>query len=79
MNEEIFGGILVMFKVSSDEEAIEYVKNVPGTPLAIYVFTSSAKAFEKVSNSCPSGGIVRNDTLVHFATNSLPFGGLGSR
>jgi len=56
MNEEIFGGILVFFTVSSDEESIEYVKNVPGTPLAIYVFTSNSKTFERIANSCPSGG-----------------------
>lgn len=78
MNSEIFGSILVLFSVTSDDEAIEYVKNVPGTPLAIYVFTSSSQTFEKIANSCPSGGIVRNDTLVHFATTELPFGGLGS-
>ena len=32
----------------------------------------------KVAASCPSGGVVRNDVLLHYATNSMPFGGLGT-
>jgi len=78
LREEIFGGILVVIEMDDDDEAIRYVRRQQGTPLAIYVFTGSSRTFEKIAECCPSGGIVRNDTLVHFATNSLPFGGLGT-
>ena len=32
---------------------------------------------ERVLIACPSGGAIRNDVLIHFAS-SMPFGGLGT-
>jgi len=50
----------------------------PGTPLALYVFTSSGETFETFGKSCPSGALVRNDVVIHFPSNFMPIGGLGT-
>ena len=31
-----------------------------------------------VIEQVPSGGVCLNDTIMHFATNTLPFGGVGA-
>jgi len=80
MKEEIFGPVLPIVPVSTDEEAIEFIaKQQRGmTPLALYVFTRSSSVFEKIAASCPSATLVRNDVIVQFGTTSLPIGGLGT-
>jgi len=78
LNEEIFGGILPIMSYTDTKAAIQYINDKPGTPLALYIFTTDGTLFEQYANTCPSGGLVRNDVLVHFATSSLPFGGLGT-
>jgi len=78
LKEEIFGGILPVMAYTDLDQAVRYINAQPGTPLALYVFTNDKAAFEQVANACPSGGLVRNDVLIHFATSSLPFGGLGT-
>lgn len=80
MREEIFGPIMPIIPVSSDEEAIKYIAKQQGdmTPLAFYVFTRSSKVFDKMAASCPSAAVVRNDVIVQFSSSYLPIGGLGT-
>ena len=78
LKEEIFGGILPIMSYSDTESCIDYINAMKGTPLALYVFSTSTPTFEKIANECPSGGLCRNELLLHFATASLPFGGLGT-
>jgi len=80
MKEEIFGPVLPIIPVSSDEEAIEFIAKQQAvmTPLALYVFTRSSCVFEKIAASCPSATLVRNDVIVQFGSPSLPIGGLGT-
>ena len=49
-----------------------------GTPLALYVFTTSDTVFQEMTEKCRSGTAVRNDLVVQFAGPHLPFGGLGT-
>lgn len=70
LKEEIFGGILPVMAYTDLDQAVRYINAQPGTPLALYVFTNDKAAFEQVANACPSGGLVRNDVLIHFATSS---------
>jgi aldehyde dehydrogenase (NAD+) len=78
MTEEIFGCILPILTFKTNGEAIKYIQAKRGTPLAFYCFTNSRSEYETYLDAIPSGGTVRNDVLLHFATSSLPFGGLGT-
>jgi len=46
--------------------------------LSLYMFTSSGETFETFGKSCPSGALVRNDVVIHFPSNFMPIGGLGT-
>jgi len=78
LKEEIFGPILPIISVDTDDEAITYINQMPGTPLAMYVFTTSSKQFEKFLCQVPSAAAIRNDVVMNFGSPHLPFGGLGS-
>ncbi len=76
MREEIFGPILPVLAVESLEEAIAFVNARP-RPLALYPFGSRDQAGQ-VLRSTLAGGVTVNDTLLHFAAEHLPFGGVGA-
>mmetsp|Transcript_8316 Transcript_8316/g.23940 ORF Transcript_8316/g.23940 Transcript_8316/m.23940 type:complete len:554 (+) Transcript_8316:79-1740(+) len=79
MKEEIFGPIMPIVTVASRDDAIDYIRNtMPGTPLALYVFTSKESVFEEMTKKCPSATAFRNDSLVHLANQNTPMCGLGS-
>jgi aldehyde dehydrogenase (NAD+) len=76
MADEIFGPILPVVTVQSLDEAISFVNARP-KPLAAYLFTKAKAVRERVIKEVPAGGMVINHLLFHFATNKLPFGGVG--
>jgi len=76
MTDEIFGPILPVMTVQSLDDAISFVNSRP-KPLAAYLFTKSKSVRERVVKEVPAGGMVINHLLFHFATNKLPFGGVG--
>jgi aldehyde dehydrogenase (NAD+) len=76
MTDEIFGPILPVMTVQSLDDAISFVNSRP-KPLAAYLFTKSKSIRERVVKVVPAGGMVINHLLFHFATNKLPFGGVG--
>jgi len=78
MKEEIFGPILPIIPFETDEDAIEVIRNMQGTPLALYVFTKCHKRYEKYMSTIPSGSAMRNETLLQFIIPDFPFGGLGA-
>ena len=75
MNEEIFGPILPVISYKSLNEAYDYVKK-DKKPLAAYIFTNSKENKDRFLRELHFGGGAINDTLVHLATNNLPFGGV---
>ncbi|KAF9181376.1 Aldehyde dehydrogenase [Haplosporangium sp. Z 27] len=76
MEDEIFGPLLPVIRVSDVEDAIEYI-NSKDDPLVLYLFTDDNKLAKKIMDSTRSGGVLVNDTLMHVAEGSLPFGGIG--
>ena len=77
MQEEIFGPILPILKVSNAAEAVSFINHRP-RPLATYVFTrrtSTQRLFER-EVSC--GALGFNLPLGHLISNRLPFGGVGA-
>jgi aldehyde dehydrogenase (NAD+) len=77
MQDEIFGPILPIISYTDLDWAIQQVKERP-KPLALYVFTESIKAKNKILNEISFGGGAINETLVHLGNHNLPFGGVGS-
>ncbi|MFO7790633.1 MAG: aldehyde dehydrogenase [Bacteroidales bacterium] len=77
MQEEIFGPLLPVISVSSDEEAIKNIKSRP-KPLALYLFTTNKKQQRKFEKEISSGGMCINDTIMHITNSRLPFGGVGN-
>jgi coniferyl-aldehyde dehydrogenase len=76
MREEIFGPVLPIVSYNTLDDAIAYVNARP-RPLALYFFGPDRIAREKVLSRTVSGGVTVNDTLLHYAAESLPFGGVG--
>jgi aldehyde dehydrogenase (NAD+) len=76
MTDEIFGPILPIMTAQSLDDAITFVNSRP-KPLAAYLFTKTKSIRERVIKEVPAGGMVINHLLFHFATNKLPFGGVG--
>jgi len=76
MAEEIFGPILPILKVSSVDEAIDFVNERP-KPLALYVFAKNKSRAHQVVQRTSSGGGSINHVWMHLAVPGLPFGGVG--
>jgi len=76
MQEEIFGPILPVAPYRDLDEAIAYVNARPN-PLALYYFDRDRSRIDHVLEQTLSGGVTINDTLLHIAQDSLPFGGVG--
>jgi aldehyde dehydrogenase (NAD+) len=77
MQDEIFGPILPVLEYSDLHEVIEGIHRHP-KPLALYIFTESKNLQQEVLNSVSFGGGCVNDTVYHFASPYLPFGGVGN-
>ncbi|KAG8216922.1 NAD-aldehyde dehydrogenase [Butyriboletus roseoflavus] len=76
MSEELFGPILPVVPVKDLDEAIEFI-NDRDHPLTLYVFSQDSNFKNKVFDNTQSGSAIANDTLLHCATDGLPFGGIG--
>ena len=76
MREEIFGRCLPVIGVKNVDDAIAYVNARPH-PLALYAFTDDKALQLTLRQHTRSGALVFNETLLHHAVSSLPFGGVG--
>lgn len=77
MREEIFGPVLPVIAFDSIDEA-EAIVTARETPLALYLFTEDAETERRIMREVPFGGGCVNDTILHLASSSLPFGGMGA-
>lgn len=76
MEEEIFGPIFPIIAYDNLQEATKEIRKRP-KPLALYLFTNSKENENFVITRVSYGGGCINDTIVHLATQFLPFGGVG--
>ncbi|XP_058724525.1 aldehyde dehydrogenase family 3 member H1-like isoform X1 [Vicia villosa] len=76
MSEEIFGPLLPIVTVDKIEESFDVINSGP-KPLAAYIFTNNKNLKEKFVKTISAGGLVINDTTIHLAVHTLPFGGVG--
>ncbi|MBS4211084.1 aldehyde dehydrogenase [Neobacillus rhizophilus] len=76
MQDEIFGPILPVMEYSNLSEVVDGIHNHP-KPLALYIFSENNQVQQTVLNSVSFGGGCVNDTVYHFVSPHLPFGGVG--
>jgi aldehyde dehydrogenase (NAD+) len=76
MNGEIFGPILPIQIYTSLEDISTIIERYE-KPLALYVFSKDAKFANRMIETHSFGGGAINDTIIHFANQRLPFGGVG--
>lgn len=77
LQEEIFGPLLPLMSVSSDEEAIAEIKSRP-PPLSIYLFSTRSGLAEHFSSQIRTGAVCANTMLLQFIQPFGPFGGEGN-
>lgn len=76
MKDEIFGPLLPILTYHNNNELLSIINKNP-TPLALYLFTSNKQMENFVTTNISFGGGCINDTIIHLATTSMPFGGVG--
>ena len=77
MQEEIFGPLLPVIPYNTIQEAEAFIK-AREKPLALYLFTENKAVQNRFVKHVSFGGGCINDTIVHIASNKLPFGGVGN-
>ena len=77
MQEEIFGPILPVISYQNLDGAVNFINARP-RPLALYFFGPDGPARRQVLERTISGGVAINDTLLQYAQDDLPFGGVGA-
>jgi aldehyde dehydrogenase (NAD+) len=76
MQEELFGPLLPVLTINGLEEALDQIRRRP-SPLALYLFSRSREAQQRVLEASRSGGVVFNDVVLQGGAAALPFGGVG--
>jgi aldehyde dehydrogenase (NAD+) len=76
MKEEIFGPVLPILSFDSMQEAKDIIAQNPH-PLALYIFTKSAKIERQWLYELSFGGGCINNAAWHLTNYNLPFGGKG--
>ncbi|XP_018364387.1 PREDICTED: aldehyde dehydrogenase, dimeric NADP-preferring isoform X1 [Trachymyrmex cornetzi] len=76
MQEEIFGPLLPIININNAYEAINFI-NSRESPLVLYVFSTSKGVQDLIIDQVSSGAVCVNDTVLQYAVESLPFGGVG--
>ena len=77
MQDEIFGPILPIIPYKEISDAIACINANP-RPLALYVFSDDRSVVQQILDDTTSGNATVNDTLLHYAQDDLPFGGVGA-
>ncbi|MFM9414183.1 aldehyde dehydrogenase [Peptococcus simiae] len=76
MQEEIFGPLLPILPVQSEEEALDFISQRE-KPLATYIFSQDKQKQERLLRCLSYGGACINDTISQITCQGLPFGGVG--
>ncbi len=77
MQEEVFGPILPVILWRELDWCIDYIRR-NDKPLAMYIFSEDKNIRRQLLDSCSFGGGCLNDTVMHCASNAMPFGGVGA-
>lgn len=75
MKQEIFGPIVPIQKVASEDEAIR-LANDSHLGLNAYVFTKNREKGKRMAQRIEAGSVIVNDVLSNYAAAEAPFGGI---
>jgi acyl-CoA reductase-like NAD-dependent aldehyde dehydrogenase len=75
MNAEIFGPILPIMKVESEDRALELANDSP-LGLGAYVFTKDRERGKRVAEKIEAGSVMINDVLMFAGAPEMPWGGI---
>jgi succinate-semialdehyde dehydrogenase/glutarate-semialdehyde dehydrogenase len=75
MKDEIFGPIVPIQKVSSEDEAVR-LANDSHLGLNAYVFTKNREKGKRIAARVEAGSVLVNDVLLNYAAAEAPFGGI---
>lgn len=78
LEEEVFGPAMAIIPFSSREEGIRRIRDLPGEPLQLYVFTPNSTVFKEYTDKCKASGAFRNDVIMQGSSHHLPLGGIGT-
>ena len=76
MAEGIFVPILPVISYDDLGQAIDFVNARP-KPLALNFFSRNEAKQERIIKETSSAGVCINDTIIHYTSFYLPFGGVG--
>ncbi len=76
MREEVFGPVLPIMKVDSEEQAVE-LANDSEAGLEAYVFSADRERGRRVAERIRAGNVLVNDVLSNYASPEAPFCGVG--
>ena len=77
LKKEIFGPILPIIDYEEEKDIHEFLSGQE-RPLAFYVFSKKNKFINQLFKRYSFGGGVANDSIIQFANDKLPCGGIGS-
>jgi aldehyde dehydrogenase (NAD+) len=75
--QEVFGPVLTMRTFKTLEEVVDVI-NDGEKPLAMYIMSRNEKNIKYLLKNTSAGGTCINETLLHFANQNLPFGGVNN-
>lgn len=75
-HDEVFGPVLAIYPYQDLQEALDYIAQRP-SPLGAYWYGEDSAEFRRFLDYTTSGGVTRNDGLVHASLPGVPFGGIG--
>nr|POE53177.1 aldehyde dehydrogenase family 3 member f1 [Quercus suber] len=76
MTDEVFGPLLPIITLEKIEDSIQFINSRPKA-LAIYCFTKNKTLQRMMISETSSGSVTFNDTIIQYAADTLPFGGVG--
>jgi len=76
MNEEIFGGVLPIYRFNKEDEVFNFVSS-RDKPLCMYWFGTDQRQICRARDELTAGAFVVNDCLTQMTNHKLPFGGVG--
>ncbi|BBE31866.1 aldehyde dehydrogenase [Tepiditoga spiralis] len=77
MKDEIFGPLLPILEYENIEDVSKIINERP-KPLAVYIFSESKNNQKYIIENTSSGGFGINETVSHFTSHYMPFGGVGN-
>lgn len=78
MQQELFAPLIPILTFEDIKDLPEIINKKAAKPLAFYLFTKNEELGMQIIDLVPAGAAQINGVFLHFASEYLPFGGVGS-